>query len=96
MLTLRLASGESCRTGSFERDILGLISPRALAVGTPVRLVAVMRGGELNLTGKCIAANTTGDGRFRLAIRLINLRGADRTRLETEFNSEAGEKAPRR
>ena len=77
-MKLRLESGEEALATKFDGNILMLLSPRAFAPGSPIRLTATSDSGERNLEGRVLGSRRVRDQQFEVRIRFVNLRRATR------------------
>ena len=73
-MNLRLESGEDAVATKFNGNFLTLLSPRAFAPGSPIRLVALGEHSERNLEGRALGSKRIDDEQFEVRIRLVNLR----------------------
>jgi hypothetical protein len=74
-------SGEAV---DFDGKVLSARAPRAFAPGMPLQMIACPSSDSpLRLQGKSIGSRRSAEGPFEVRIRLVNLRRADRERLES-------------
>jgi hypothetical protein len=67
---------------SFVGETFVAVVSRAFAPGTPFRGVVTIEGVDLAIEGRANGSKRTPEGTFEVRARLINLRKADRERLE--------------
>lgn len=72
--------GEDATLLAVEGETLSFVGPRALAPGAPVILEVPRSGAPLALEGRSLGSRRTpsGEPRFEIRARLVNLRKIDR------------------
>jgi len=82
---VRLETGEEGTAIRLDGHVLVLLSPRAFAPGSPIRLAAVGENEARQLEGRTIGSKRMDAGPFEVRLRLVNLRRIDRELLLREL-----------
>jgi hypothetical protein len=74
IVEIELDGGEKAEVCTFEGHILTFLSPRAFASGAPIGFAVVVGDHRRAFEGRCVSARRVEDGRFKVRVRLVNLR----------------------
>ncbi len=81
IVEIELENGGAAEICSLEGNVLIFVSPRAFALGAPIRFDARLGDRQQAFEGRTIGARRVEGDRFEIRMRFVNLRRGDRAAL---------------
>ena len=81
-MKVRLDDGQEAEARTMDGTVATLLSPRAFAPGSPIRLRVEQDGEERALEGRTIGSKRVHGERYEVRLRFVNLRRRDRELLQ--------------